>query len=711
MLNILALETDLTEPGTLWDGVRGIFGFFDKAFYELLVGLYKVFFNVTTVDLFGRNIMSFFQRIQIIIGVYMMFQLAMTIMKGIINPDDFTKTEGGSKGIVSRIIISLFMLVLLIPTRTDGSNEYEKQINNQGLLFGTLNSLQYRLISNNTIGKLILGLDDDGIDYINPDGDDQQNQIDASSRMFASTVLKVFYRINLIPEDERDPKDNPEDKLPEQVNAYRMCKNMNDETREKYTRLDADPSEIIDMINISCSNDGKKYMFAQVPVISSLTAIAFCIVLLSFSIDVTVRAVKLALLRLLAPIPIISYMDPKGSKDGAFNSWVKTLTTTYIDLFVRLATVYFVLYIIQSIITEGLGIRTVSGSVGGISVVLVFIGLFVFAWQAPKFVRELLGLKGDGGGGFFSGLGALAGVGAGAVGMIGSAATNWRAASEEGKALYGGADGNQHRIRRALRTGGSALAGAAGGGFVAARAMAGKDAGLQSVLKAQAARNAQRAAHSTLPGRFADSTWAAFTGRSLADKASKTLEANKAAVSSIKNWKSSVRAEAAKNGGAFSYTLSNGQTLTGITYDQIEAAKAAGADENGNYTVTTAGGIRTKVAADLFGTTTMDSIADEQVKQWQSGNVRVVNGRQADTYAAQIGATGKLHADYERTIKSVSDAGVTYTDQSGHTYSGRDLVDTYSALGPAMGVANRAQQTQETDMRQQMRIANKQQNK
>ena len=53
------------------------------------------------------------------------------------------------------------------------------------------------------------------------------------------------------------------------------------------------------------------------------------VILLSFTIDVAVRAVKLAVLRLIAPIPIISYMDPKGSKDSAFNSWVKTLTSTY----------------------------------------------------------------------------------------------------------------------------------------------------------------------------------------------------------------------------------------------------------------------------------------------------------------------------------------------------------------------------------------------
>ena len=43
-------------------------------------------------------------------------------------------------------------------------------------------------------------------------------------------------------------------------------------------------------------------------------------------------------------------MDPKGSKDSAFNSWVKTLTSTYLDLFIRLAAVYFAIFLIQDMI-------------------------------------------------------------------------------------------------------------------------------------------------------------------------------------------------------------------------------------------------------------------------------------------------------------------------------------------------------------------------
>ena len=36
--------------------------------------------------------------------------------------------------------------------------------------------------------------------------------------------------------------------------------------------------------------------------------------MISFTIDIAVRAIKLAVLRLIAPIPIISRIDPKSSK-------------------------------------------------------------------------------------------------------------------------------------------------------------------------------------------------------------------------------------------------------------------------------------------------------------------------------------------------------------------------------------------------------------
>ena len=63
------------------DIFRGIFSFFDRPAYWLLTIIYQIFFNVASADLFANEtIMNFFGRVQLIIGVYMMFQLAMTIL-------------------------------------------------------------------------------------------------------------------------------------------------------------------------------------------------------------------------------------------------------------------------------------------------------------------------------------------------------------------------------------------------------------------------------------------------------------------------------------------------------------------------------------------------------------------------------------------------------------------------------------------------------
>ena len=196
------------------------------------------------------------------------------------------------------------------------------------------------------------------------------------------------------------------------INENRVCQNMNDDIRQRYTRLDADPNDIINMINETCEPDfslwnhipvvsafkgNKKYMFNHhLPIVSTIVGIVLCLIILSFTIDVAVRAIKLGILRLLAPIPILGYMDPGGSKDNAFSTWGKTLTSTYLDLFVRLASVYFVIFLIQDMIVNGITIGNADGLFGILSFIVIIIALFAFAKKAPQFIREMLGLKGEG---------------------------------------------------------------------------------------------------------------------------------------------------------------------------------------------------------------------------------------------------------------------------------------------------------------------------
>lgn len=424
-------DSDTRAASVVLDAIRTLFSWLDRVAFALLEFVYKLFFNVASADLFSNDtIMKFYGRVQLILGVYMMFQLAMTILKGIVNPDSFSggKDGGGGAKLISRIATALIMLAFLTPINIPSTqNEYEEQLKSNGILFGTLYSLQHRILANNTLGRLILGNDDSSTTYFDDDG---QDDLDKASRIFTSTILRGFYRINLKDESDR-PRHEPgkDDAIFEE---NRVCEDIDGDVIDAYTRLDANPGDIISLINATCEADdvhlgvfrsivsvfskklaGKqKYVFTFMPLVSTVTGLVFAVILLSFSIDVAVRAVKLAVLRLIAPIPLISYMDPKGSKDGAFNSWVKTLTSTYIDLFIRLAVIYFVIFLIQDMIVNGVVMDHGEGLVGVLTLIIIWIGLFVFAKQAPKFIKSALGMKGEDGK-FFGGMGILAGAAGG----------------------------------------------------------------------------------------------------------------------------------------------------------------------------------------------------------------------------------------------------------------------------------------------------------
>ena len=390
------------------------------------------------------------------------------------------------------------------------------------------------------------------------------DKLKKSARIFTSSIIKGFYRINLLPEDER-PKhqDGKDDAV---FNDNRVCKDIDDDVLKAYTRLDADPGEIIGMVNLTCEGDSKSggafnsllgvispklagktyYVFSYMPFISMIVPLIFVFILLSFTIDVAVRAVKLAVLRLIAPIPIISYMDPKGSKDSAFNSWVKTLTSTYLDLFIRLAAVYFAIFLIQDIITNGLIINHGHGVIGAISYILICIGIFIFAKQAPKFIKDVLGLKGDSGKlfGGFGELGTALGLGAAAAGTIGSGIAGYRASkmADETRASLG----ENVRADSFLNKGKHLLAGIAGGatgGFAGAKAaLTAKDHGFKASVEAMRKHNdaaiARGNSGSTMFGRMQSTASSIFAGEGSSVAMSReidTLTSQKKAMDAIKS--------------------------------------------------------------------------------------------------------------------------------------------------------------------------------
>ena len=112
--------------------------------------------------------------------------------------------------------------------------------------------------------------------------------------------------------------------------------------------------------------------------VAALVIIAFLVIL---CVDVVIRQLKLMLLEMIAPIPIISYADPK---DKVFANWGKMFISTYLDLFIKLFAIKIALVLFQQI--EGLNLS-------GLNSFFVIIGTLLFTKAIPGMISKLFGLE------------------------------------------------------------------------------------------------------------------------------------------------------------------------------------------------------------------------------------------------------------------------------------------------------------------------------
>ena len=143
----------------------------------------------------------------------------------------------------------------------------------------------------------------------------------------------------------------------------------------------------------------------------------------SFSIDMGIRAAKLAYLQIIAPIPLILNILPKY-KDS-FKKYVDSVISTFLEVFIRISVVYIVVYMICHLPELFSSMSAFEDKLDGMEVIfakaLLILGLIAFCRRAPDMIAELLhipkgsmslgiGKKIAEGGGYAAG--AIAGAGA-----------------------------------------------------------------------------------------------------------------------------------------------------------------------------------------------------------------------------------------------------------------------------------------------------------
>lgn len=680
---------DNTERGIILDGFRSIMAGLDRVVYNLLSVIYEIFFNVATANIIsGQTVKTFYSRVQLILGVVIMFKVAISLFNGIMNPDSLNDGKNGFSSIIKRVVMVLIMFVLMVPLNipnagnsddytSNSQSSWNARMNENGILFGTLYEVQSRLLSQNIVSKLILGTDysasndeDDDPNSISNFANDtlhlnvNENEYEKAARQLSSIVLRCFVTINLESE-YGDPAEDDD----------RMCKEDSEPKLENYDKSyavyeddDSTASEILAEINQMCDIQtgwgGERYAYNYLFGFSTIVGILFVIIIVSFTVDAAIRVFKLAILRLIAPIPIISYIDPKT--ESTFQNWVKILGKTFADLFVRLAIINFVIFFIREFGTNSLGVTVAGNGLAGVfSKIFIYLGLLMFAKEAPKFIADSLGIKDTGKFKLFGGLGRLHATGSMLAGTVGSAATNWRAFRQEQPKRE---DVLQHPIaarasnffRRGVGAAGSALIGGAGGLITGANALSGAESDFnKNVVRAQQNRNAQRASHSTMIGRFNDRQAQLWTGQSLADRDKQALDANIKAKEAIGNFKKRAQEEARKNSnitGSVNIQGPNGTTRSVVAnYEKLIAAMGA-KDSSGNFTYN--GG---QYNVSDFDTNVLNELLKSQTNTYLS-NPNNAKSVEADFKALQSAVNS---SSFARDVSSYITNASTAFDNSG----------------------------------------------
>lgn len=513
MLNFVFTLEQRSLPLNL---IRQLFCFLDWAVYSVYEWATVAVFDLSKVTLSSDAFENFSTRIYVIIGIFMLFKVTITLLGYLVDPDKINdKTEGLGK-IIGRTIVSICMLV--------------------GLPFIWNFMFQDNFINGKSVNDIL---------------------------------LEAVPRIIIGRSTSRDTMTDSAEDIAKNIswNTYKIVfyKNGDENARSSYDFEPLTVGQAKEHV-IDSGDTNAEYKYHYMFGVGTLIGGAMAFVMISIAIDVAVRVFKLIILRLLAPIPILSYILPKSSKDGGtFNNWVKSLISTWLDLFIKLGVIYFILFMIDNLISSG-GFENISILDGGRKftvITFLIIGLLFFAKQAPKFITDLLGIKNKEGG---LGFGKALTAGAIGLGAIGSAAAGYSASKAATLA-----NGKNMNFGNRLKAAGAGLFGA-GSGIVTGvgAATSAKDHSTKAAFDAMTKKNSAALtagrAGSTFMGRTGANLSRMFTGQTAADRDSAQL--------------AKFESEATAKKQLFDYIMDKGSKAG--SQKSVVASRQVGVDASGN---------------------------------------------------------------------------------------------------------------------------------
>lgn len=338
---------------SLFDNIGSLFnviwGLLCSIVYGLIVLAFNLFTEISQLDLLSADkVNGIYQRLTMIITIVMVFYITFEFIKYVISPDTISDKEKGAGKIVTRIVTAI-LLIAFVPT-----------------IFSWGYKLQQKILDTDVIPVVVFG---------------QKNwNYKSAGSNFAGSVFSAFYRANCDSETNEKECNDARETVDNTIAKFKEDKGL-------LALGGAVGNDIIS--SLKSIGTGKKLI--QFDGLLALVFGCFTLyVLFSYVLDLGTRYIQLLFLQIIAPVAIISSITPQ--KDSMLKKWAKQCSITYLDVFIRLAILYFMLLIV-SILSSSLDFyeMTKNGEQINVFVYIVIIaGLLIFVQRAPNLLKELL---------------------------------------------------------------------------------------------------------------------------------------------------------------------------------------------------------------------------------------------------------------------------------------------------------------------------------
>lgn len=398
----------------------------DGVAYNLLDQAYNIVVELSSATILEHvTIKKIMSSIYILFGVVAFFRLALVLVNAILDPEKLNEKGKGVSNIFFRVV-GMIVILAVTPWLFEQSYKIQKRIVsskiNENIIFSLIlgdksniggydkNGYNAGKALQNVVLSSLITIDDR---YLVKDGavcsiNNKGQYVDSNDNIIPDKEVNTscgFIPLTCVPNSDGKTCNMQGGYIYGEKCDWKNCRNAVSKYNIMYVNEDMHPSSLAGSVGVSKKIPVKDvngetveeevYVYDYMIIITTIAGIAMTWIILSFAIDIAVRMFELVVLEVLSPLFIATFVDPKSAQSGPFKNWLTAVGKSYASLYIKLAILALMTLLIM-VVNQSEVFNNMRGEVSGLAKIFVIFGLLIFAKKAPKWIMDILGIKGDG---------------------------------------------------------------------------------------------------------------------------------------------------------------------------------------------------------------------------------------------------------------------------------------------------------------------------